>query len=350
MRMKLLICTQAVDTNDPILGFFHGWVKEFSKHFESVIVICLKEGKHDLPSNVRVLSLGKENMKGADTMIYHSIARVIYAARFVQLIWKERKNYDSVFVHMNQEYVVLGGILWRTWNKRIALWYTHKSVTLQLRMAEKLVHTIFSASTESFRLKSKKIVVTGHGIDTGLFSCTKSRDSADLKAITVGRISRRKNLFFILGALAILKKEQGSFHFTIVGAPITKDDDEYVKELQEKIDALGLRREVVFVGAKTQPEVVEYLCRSDVFLHASKTGSVDKAVLEAMSCGVIPVTTSEAFVGIVPQELAVKEDARVFADAIQHAREYGGEVVQASVIANHGLPKLITNLVVHLQV
>ena len=58
--MRLLICTQTVDRADSALGFFHRWIEELSKRCESVIVVCLKEGKHALPHNVEVLSLGKE--------------------------------------------------------------------------------------------------------------------------------------------------------------------------------------------------------------------------------------------------------------------------------------------------
>ena len=59
--MKLLICTQAVDREDSVLGFFHSWIREFAKHYESVTVICLYKGEYDLPENVKILSLGKED-------------------------------------------------------------------------------------------------------------------------------------------------------------------------------------------------------------------------------------------------------------------------------------------------
>ena len=59
--MKLLICTQKVDTNDDNLGFFHDWIKEFARHCEKVTVICLYKGEYGLPKNVIVKSLGKEN-------------------------------------------------------------------------------------------------------------------------------------------------------------------------------------------------------------------------------------------------------------------------------------------------
>jgi len=58
---NLLIVTQKMDKDDPILGFFNSWVKEFAKIVPFVTIICLKKGKSDLPDNTKVLSLGKED-------------------------------------------------------------------------------------------------------------------------------------------------------------------------------------------------------------------------------------------------------------------------------------------------
>ena len=110
--MRLLICTQKVDKRDPILGFFHSWIEEFAKHCSQVIVICLEKGEFDLPENVTIFSLGKEENK-------HGYAvKLLYCWSFYKFIWRYRKEYDTIFVHMNKEYVVLGGIFWRLfkWN------------------------------------------------------------------------------------------------------------------------------------------------------------------------------------------------------------------------------------------
>ena len=172
--MKLLICTQKVDKNDSVLGFFHRWIEEFAKHCEMVTVICLEKGEYSLPNNVKVLSLGKE----------HGVSRLKYLFCFYTYIWKYRKEYDKVFVHMNPEYVVLGGLFWRLLKKKIALWYMHKSVNLKLRIAERLVHNIFTGTKESFRLKTNKLHITGHGIDTAAFSFSpKVVDKENLRVI-----------------------------------------------------------------------------------------------------------------------------------------------------------------------
>ena len=103
--MKLLIVTQTIDINDPVLGFFCRWVEEFAKHCEKVTVICLHEGIHSLPNNVRVTALGK--------------TRVERVFDFLHLCISRRSEYDIVFVHMNPEYIVIAGTLWRLMSKKL---------------------------------------------------------------------------------------------------------------------------------------------------------------------------------------------------------------------------------------
>jgi len=108
--MRLLIITQKVDENDDILGFFTGWIAEFAKNCEKVTVICLQKGEFNLPDNVKVLSLGKEQLSA----ISHqpsALQKFKYVFNFYKYILGERKNYDSVFVHMNPEYIILGAPL-----------------------------------------------------------------------------------------------------------------------------------------------------------------------------------------------------------------------------------------------
>ena len=121
--MRLLIYTQAVDTNEPMLGFFHRWLIELSSHFSHIHVVCLKEGKHNLPQNVTVYSLGKE--KGE--------SRIKYIIRFYKQLVRLGGAYDAVFVHMNPHYILLGGLYWKLRGIPIYFWRNHAKMNLMTR-------------------------------------------------------------------------------------------------------------------------------------------------------------------------------------------------------------------------
>lgn len=247
--MKLLICTQKVDPKDPVLGFFVRWIEEFKKHVD-VEVVSLKD-----------LGDGGKLMR---------------AWRLLQLA--NSKDYDAVFVHMNPEYVVAAGWLWRLKHKRTGLWYMHKSVDLKLRIAEKFANVIFTGSKESFRLPSKKARVMGHGIDTGFF-CPDPSVAREDWWVSVGRLNPSKR-----HDLAIRAAHEAGKELRIVG-----DGPE-----RENLEALAreLGAKVVFMGGLDQAGVRDVFRRAAKFVHTSETGSLDKVVLEAVACG-CPVSTRD---------------------------------------------------------
>lgn len=266
--MKLLVVTQVVDQEDSILGFFVRWIEEFATYCEHIEVVCLKEGRYSLPTNVRVHSLGKEG----------GISRAKYPLNFYRYVWGLRHNYDAVFVHMNPEYIVLGGFFWRLWNKRVALWYTHKSVNLKLRIAIAFADVIFTASRESFRLQSKKVHILGHGIDTNFFSPDTSIMRGDW-ILSVGRLMPSKR-----HDLAIQKAVQDGVVLRIIGEGPER----------ARLEALAntLHAKVQFLGALTQSQLRDEYRRAAYLIHTSETGSLDKVVLEALACG-LPVRTND---------------------------------------------------------
>ncbi len=345
--MNILICTQTVDKNDPVLGFFHNWIKEFAKHCEAVTVICLREGKHELPPNVRVRSLGKE--KGRRS-------RVVYVLKFWYFCLRHLFSYKAVFIHMNHEYAVLGWLIWKLAGKRRVLWYTHKSTPLLLRLASRIVDTICTASAESFRLKRENVVVTGHGIDTEVFSAPRAKPVDFMRIVTVGRVSRSKKIGTMLKAMPLLPKNGVAYRFTIVGTPITADDQKYQQELWDKIEELHIGDFSGFAGPKEASEIPDILAASDIFLHASDTGSLDKAMLEAMSERCVVISSNDAakpILNAVQDGLAVeKTDPELFARAITRVYEMGidarikiGERSRVLVEQEHSLTKLIEKLI-----
>lgn len=335
--MRLLILTQAVDRNDSNLGFFHGWIEVFAARCEKVTVICLREGEHTLPKNVEILSLGKER----------NTSRITRTLLFFRYIISRRREYEGVFVHMNPEYIVLGGWLWRLWGKRIVLWYVHKSVTWKLRIAEIFVTTIATASKESFRLKTKKLHIVGHGIDTKLFSPhTHTPPGAILRIATAGRFSRSKKLKEMLLVLDVLYARGRTFHFSVAGIPLTREDGDYAREFAAAVAARPYATDVEMWGALPHHMMPEFLSTQDVFLNFSATGSVDKLVLEALAAGVMVVTSNDAFKDkVLPVEYRPLE-ATALADAVETSirSPRAPQVLASAVERLHGINQCISRI------
>lgn len=286
--MKILVITQKIDKNDPILGFFHNWVCEFAKNVEEVRVVCLYKGEHSLPDNVKVFSLGKEERQ----------SRLQYLIHFFWYIIHERKSYDAVFVHMNQIYVALGGLLWRMWGKKIGLWYTHRAIDLNLRIATILAHHIFTASKEGFRIPTRKLIIAGHGIPFNLFVKKESVPHTTFTLLSVSRITRIKNLDTLVEAIDILVKSGMQIVCRIIGPQVTPDDTVYYNELIKLVHAKNLKNTILFSEAVQNDKIREFYWNSDVNINLSPTGGVDKVVLEGIAASIIPLVSNKAFIPI----------------------------------------------------
>ena len=281
--MKLLILTQKVDKNDPILGFFHRWIEEFAKHCEKAIAICLQKGEYNLPGNVKVLSLGKES----------GVSKLKYILNFFKYIWQERKNYNVVFVHMNQEYVLLGGIFWRIWGKKIGLWYVHRQTNLKLWLAEKLVQVIFSSAPESFQIRSVKVKYVGHGIDRDIFKPSFPNGNGPIRFLYVGRITKIKNIDTIIRSI-------NGKPLTLVGEPITKEDKKYKQELNNLAEET--KAVLFWRGSVSNIKMPQIYASHSISMNSTPDGGMDKAVLESLAVGTPVFTSNKAFVGLLGEQ------------------------------------------------
>jgi glycosyltransferase involved in cell wall biosynthesis len=293
INKKLLICTQSVDKDDPIAGFFYAWVCEFAKHCEQVTVIALSgTGAEHLPKNVHVVSLEKE--QGAIKF------RQLYL--FYQAIISQRQQYDTVFIHnVGPKFVILGAPLWKLWQKQIALWYVHGSVDWKLRLAERLVDKAFSSAPETFRIPSKKITFLGHGIDVERLGNTSLQlDPQYFTILQVSRISPRKHCDVLLEALPEFATQYTKpFKVFFVGATTSQGDEEYLQNLQRRVAELGLTEQVTFVGGVSPQKLPAYYAKADVTVNVTTTGGVDKTALESLAMGVPVITTFSAFKNIL---------------------------------------------------
>lgn len=301
--MKFLMITQKIDKNDDILGIYHEWARTISKNFEKLSVICLYEGLNELPDNIRVFSLGKEkNNFQVSIFKFQFFKKIKYLWLFYKYIWRERKNYDVVFVHMTPVYVILGWPLWTAMGKKIFLFYAHYRVGMLLRIAALFCKGIITSVPGSCGLRSSKVIAIGQGIDTSRFIRNAETARSENSLLFVGRISPVKNLDVLIDALDILAKEGKKVDLRIVGGR-DYGEEKYFSYIQKKVGNYNLDRFIIFAGEVPNSAMTEIYNQHEIVVNLTLTGSFDKTILEAMSCECLPIVSNELYRNVFPKDL-----------------------------------------------
>jgi len=337
MKNRLLIVTQKIDINDENLGFFHRWVEEFSVHFSHISVIAAFVGPHNFSQNINVYSLGKEKSVSKWRRIY----------KFWELFSRHYAESDIVFFHMIPEFVIAASPFLFSLKKPSGLWYVHRSVTRNLKIAERLVDFVFTASPLSFRIPSKKVIYTGHAIDVERFMPVSGGEKGGLRMLVLGRISPVKDIGSVIQACALLKDWDYPWTLSIIGGPVMERDQEYLDILKHAVKDLGLEHRVSFEGSHPYSKIGEIYREHDMFISMSTTGSVDKAVLEACASGLTVLTANEAFRGLLePPYFLERRSPEMLVERIKNlASENRPNMrLRELVVKNHSLKNTIKRI------
>ncbi len=356
-RMNLLLFNLATDADDPILGFTTTWIRALAKHCDMIHVITMRQGRLELPGNVHVYSVGKE--KG-----YSEPRRAIEFYRHLIHILSHNEI-NACFAHMIPLFAIMGAPLLKMKGIPIILWYTHGHVSYTLRLADKLVNKIVTASSESCRLLSKKILVTGHGINVNQFYY-KKEDISDYKQkinlLYVGRIDPIKKVEVVIKALPLLAEHNPNLSITlkIVGSCSEKNAG-YKQSLHDLTTDLGLSNVVEFIGSIPHEMISDFYRNADFILNPSQTGSIDKTLLEGICAGAIPVTSNVAYkdgLSSINQNLYANENTpNAFCECIENILKLDKieieEIIlkcQNWVLENHSLDSLVAKLMLIFKV
>jgi glycosyltransferase involved in cell wall biosynthesis len=207
---------------------------------------------------------------------------------------------------------------------RLALWWVgHYSNQADAVIA---ISSKIKAALQKMKVK-KPIYVLPNCIDLKLFYKDRSKAldfrkkydiSLEAKVlIFVGRLSKEKNLIFLLQTLAEILKKKKDVFLLLVGSGYQMD------ALKKVAEDLGVAENVRFTGFIPHDEVASYYNMADIFVMSSLSEIMPLVVLEAMACGLpIVVLDDPIFHDIVfegQNGFRVKEQKpEVFAEKVQH--------------------------------
>jgi glycosyltransferase involved in cell wall biosynthesis len=284
MSRRILIITQSVGTSARLLEFFSSWIIEFARTHEHVTVLALEVSNHTFPSNVTVVSLGKER----------GVSRPMRWMLFVRELMRIVPRVDAVFAHMSPIFAIASWPWCVLLGKRLVLWYLHRSVTWRLRLAYAMCDVVVTADASSLRIRGPKVVAVGHGIDTsrGIQGTHQPRPHFSLRLVCVGRLSPIKRVHLFLEALAVLKSRGLPVEARIVGSAVMSSDHAYEAQLHRLVAKHGLGGTVEFMGYVAHNALDQHYTWADVVVGLTPPGGIDKVLLEAMSWGCSVVTTN----------------------------------------------------------
>jgi glycosyltransferase involved in cell wall biosynthesis len=206
-------------------------------------------------------------------------------------------------------------------------------------------------------LKSKKAKVVGQGIDTAKFApMDMDRPKTFFKIITVGRISPIKDYETLIKAIELAKDKIPNLQIEIIGGPGNDDQRKYLAGLKDLVIEKKLDKIINFLGPLPSSRIIECLRPADLFVNTSHTGSLDKAILEAMACGVLVLTCNEAMIDVLEgyreKLMFPGYDVEVLADKIEmiykmknEEKAVISEDLRKIVLKNNNLPVLISKII-----
>jgi glycosyltransferase involved in cell wall biosynthesis len=232
----------------------------------------------------------------------------------------QRKNkYDGILCFWYRECALIGKVLSRLFNIKLQVWMLGQDVKKEnkyinlLKLPENEIIMLSAHQKnifkENFNLDIKTI--SNVSIDRNRFP-KLNQSERSITILGVGNLSVLKNYTLFVDIIDALKKDFESINAIICGG----DTGEKVN-LENKITALHLSKNIKLVGSISHKEVLEYMNNSVVFLHTSTFEGGGAVLQEALYSGCHVVSTIPMEDSIELETFFYSEDKLILVERIK---------------------------------
>lgn len=335
-KKRLLVCVQAVDRHDPLLGFFVSWLEEAAKRFSHITVFALRVGEYTLPKHVTVVSLRSTK----------TASRWMVIRTLLKEAWLRRHAYDAIFVRGDPHYVLLVGWLWRLLGKKIVFWYAHWKVSVWAVLAHFVAHVTVTSVKAAFDHPWVTPLLIGQSVDHTTFSMSIKPHMGPIRCLIFGSVRPVKRVEVSIQAFLEGIKGGCQATLTIVGPCVDKACAASLHALTDAHPMISWQEGVSY------DQVPALLQGYDVLLNACE-GSLDKVIIEAMMSGMVVIASTRGMREWLPAHMhwlhaySVEEMAVAFGKVCAlsgEARVGLGEELRTLAIEGHSLERQVEKI------
>lgn len=141
-------------------------------------------------------------------------------------------------------------------------------------------------------IDGNKITVIHHGLDFDSFNPAQKKRDGEFKILSIGRLTEKKGIHYLLKACSLLREKGIPFHTQIIYV-----DGDYEKFIFRLYENLHLEDCVEFIPGMPQEKLVEYYSNADCFVlpclvaNNGERDGIPNVILEAMAMELPVVTT-----------------------------------------------------------
>lgn len=284
--MKIIFCCQSVDQKDPITGDTLDRIQGLLKtgKFEHIFVLT---SRGSVPASSDQLSFY--------SLARHKKSRLRSFFNFVKILNdilnSHRISFFYAYMVPTMAYALYPLSIVHA--VPIYVWFAHSKFTMKVKLSLNFLTKKWMTVDlgQSFQSRCPRYIL-GQGVDISAFTKTILDKDKKFDLITIGRITKVKNIELIFEAIHQLKTIYGKeLSLSLCGEAYSAEDQSYKRDLVAIADRLGISNLIHFQGMISRKDLPQFINQARVFVFTVR-GGIGKASLEAFACGLPSIISS----------------------------------------------------------